>query len=261
MTGMDSLTGKLSAKDLNVMIVCSNKKTEKELKDILKAGGVHFLKSKNRSNGSGNDDDKLMPDLIFIDVKEYQRLEAQKGKRVSRTGPDPGTVVIVDAAHPSVDNLEFGHTTYITAPLSYKKVEEVISQYLMMHKLEKIEKVLTGLNRNVTPSRFKFSTRTGHVFLAPEEIIYLKADSNYTHVILRDRKHITVSKSLRTFDVGLKDSEFVRISRSAIININYLKEIDRSSKHCLLQVNGQHFKLQLSGSYTKALMDHYINCC
>ncbi|MEJ2595465.1 MAG: LytTR family DNA-binding domain-containing protein [bacterium] len=256
---MNSITDNLSAKELNVMIVCSNKKTEKELRQILQTGGVRLLKAKNGSNGLGIDENKPSPDLIFIGAKEYQQLEARKGKGLKRAYP--GTVVIADTPHPSVQGLEFGNTTYLTEPLSYKKVEEIVSQYLMMRKLAKIEKVLTGLNRNVVPSRLRFSTRTGHVFLAPEEIIYLKADSNYTHVFLRDRKHITVSKSLRTFDVGLKDSDFVRISRSSIININYLKEIDRTSKHCLLHVNGQQFKLPLSGSYSKKLMEHYKNCC
>jgi DNA-binding LytR/AlgR family response regulator len=249
----------LSAKDLKVMIVCNDSHTEKELKEILVSGGIRDLGSSDEIKALKKMDKRKHPDLLFIGAAEYRKMDGN-GFRLRDWQGNHFNTVVIGNRESEMPRLEFGTVTYLTQPLEYRKVENLVSNYLSMKKLENIEQSLSKIKQAVHPPKLKFSTRTGHIFLEPEEIIYLKADSNYTHVYLRNGKHITVSRSLRTFQVGLEDNLFARISRSAIININYLKEVDRVSKKCLLQVNDQQFKLSLSGSYAKQLLDKY-HCC
>lgn len=56
------------------------------------------------------------------------------------------------------------------------------------------------------------------------DIKYLEADSQYTILYLKGPEQIVSSKSIGEFEKILTNSEFLRIHKSIIINMNYLKE-------------------------------------
>lgn len=59
--------------------------------------------------------------------------------------------------------------------------------------------------------------------IQPRDIIYLEADVNYTIFHTRNRKFIT-SFHLKFFDAALKEhTDFLRINKSYILNLQYLK--------------------------------------
>ena len=250
----------LTARDLNVLIVSSDTDVTDKLKQVLRIGGVRNIDTLAAGNGSLKKVNESLHDLLFISAGEFNRIYGRLINGPGKRTPDTFTVVVDDSTTLERSGLEFGSVTYLSLPIEYVKLESIISNFLLIRKLGSIEKNISRINAEIIPQKLKFSTRAGHVFIHPGEIIYLKADSNYTHVHLRDRKNITVSKSLRTFDEGLGNNSFVRISRSAIINTEYLKSVDRANRHCLLEVNGQQFKLSLTGSYARALMDNYLSC-
>ena len=55
------------------------------------------------------------------------------------------------------------------------------------------------------------------------EIILLEAEENYTHLILKDGKKMTVPKTLKAFEQILKCHNFYRIHRAFMINGEHLK--------------------------------------
>lgn len=61
-------------------------------------------------------------------------------------------------------------------------------------------------------------------FVALDEIISLQADSNYTIIHLKDMQKLVISKTLKDFEELLDKNQFVRIHKSYIVNLNYIKE-------------------------------------
>lgn len=64
----------------------------------------------------------------------------------------------------------------------------------------------------------------GYTVVEMDNIVRLKADNNYTIIFLADGKEIIVSKTLKDFEGILADKYFIRVHRSDIINLIYLKE-------------------------------------
>jgi DNA-binding LytR/AlgR family response regulator len=65
----------------------------------------------------------------------------------------------------------------------------------------------------------------GYCRLAPQQIIRLVADRNYTLIYQANgRKHL-VSTTLKVIEERLKAHDFVRISRGVIINLAFVKRV------------------------------------
>lgn len=125
-------------------------------------------------------------------------------------------------------------------------------------KIRKIE-VESNLSR-LNPERrqkIKFNIRTGYVFVNPNDIIYCSADSNYTHITFTNQKQLTVSLTLSNVMESLPPSMFLRISRSTIININFLTEIKRTEKLCILNAENKVYSFRISPKNIKALINDF----
>ena len=67
----------------------------------------------------------------------------------------------------------------------------------------------------------------GRKTINPEEVIRLQADVNYTKVFFADGKKIVVATTLKEIENRFQCcSNFFRISKSVIINIDSIKQID-----------------------------------
>ncbi len=74
-------------------------------------------------------------------------------------------------------------------------------------------------------------------FVNVDDIICCDADEVYTHVRLNDSRKITVAKPLSTFETLLEGHDFFRISKSHIINPNYMITLYKDRNQILLQGN------------------------
>ncbi|MDO3641301.1 LytTR family DNA-binding domain-containing protein [Mucilaginibacter sp. L3T2-6] len=71
-------------------------------------------------------------------------------------------------------------------------------------------------------------------FLNPIEIIYCKSDNNYTQIYLVNGDHFIQCTSLKRFYEELNSNDFVRISQSYLININFIKLIDKKKRFIMM---------------------------
>lgn len=128
-----------------------------------------------------------------------------------------------------------------------------------------LEKVLLNRNSIFSDKRFeslldqmsvnrklKFRSRAGFSIVAPEEIVYCQAESNYSVLELDSGKSITVSMNLGKVEEMLPEEFFCRISRSTIVNLQYLTQVDRRTMTCEL-LNETVHKLNISRKYLKLL--------
>ncbi len=78
--------------------------------------------------------------------------------------------------------------------------------------------------RNQDP---KISIKTGNksTFIEKSEIAYLKAESNYTRIIMKNNKEYVVSQTLKIIQAKLCKLNFVRIHKSYVINSTIVQGI------------------------------------
>ena len=72
-------------------------------------------------------------------------------------------------------------------------------------------------------SRISIPNAEGLDVLQVEEIMYCKGDGNYTIFHLEDGSKAYSTKSLKEYESRLPRNEFVRVHKSSLINLSYIK--------------------------------------
>lgn len=97
-------------------------------------------------------------------------------------------------------------------------------------------------------------TMEGINFEKINNILYLEAKGNYTHLFFVDGRKMLVCKTLREMEIILADNlQFVRIHRSFTINLNCLSKYIKGKSGYVIMENGQSINISLGKK------QHFLN--
>jgi hypothetical protein len=95
-------------------------------------------------------------------------------------------------------------------------------------------------------NKIAFHNLNGFVLIEPQDIIYIKAEGNYSIFFLGNEQKEMVTLNLGRIYPKLDKNTFIRTKRSCIINSTYLSKINISKKVCVLTKNGEEFCCSIS---------------
>lgn len=188
------------------------------------------------------------PDILFLDIGMPQK----NGFELLAHIQEVLVSVIFVTAHDeyALKALEFGPTGYILKPIIPEKlvisVQRAIKEksYLTNSKNE-YKEALQDLHENLafesTPDKMCLRHSNKMELICISEILYLESAGSYTYFYLEGRK-VVVSKTLKTY-VDALPIDFMRIHRSYLVNLKFVKELDINGKSIIL-LNGK--KLSVS---------------
>ncbi len=78
----------------------------------------------------------------------------------------------------------------------------------------------------------------GYKLLTLNDIMHLEADSNYSIFCMNNGDKLIVSKILKEYEELLPENKFVRVHKSSIINISYVKEYNYKNGFQITLYNG-----------------------
>ena len=107
---------------------------------------------------------------------------------------------------------------------------------------DQIENLIQNINGGGKLKRISISSARKVEYLEVDQIVYCKANSQYTELYLKDGSMSMSSKHLGYYDELLEQSDFFRVHRSYLINMNCVKEYHRETDFIVLQ-NQQSIKL------------------
>ncbi|HRZ20699.1 MAG TPA: LytTR family DNA-binding domain-containing protein, partial [Bacteroidales bacterium] len=190
---------------------------------LLSIGGVEVLDRCRNLDSSLKSIIRFNPEIVFLDIL----LEGENGfDLVNDLHPyDVNPTIIFVTGHDEfiLDAIRHAAFDYLQKPVDPDELRKTLSRYRQKISgpfKEKAVKLRSWLEET---HKIRFNTSSGFILINPVEIIYLQADANYTDVYLVDERKHTISKNIGEIEKILgKNPVFFRISRSVIININYL---------------------------------------
>lgn len=78
----------------------------------------------------------------------------------------------------------------------------------------------------------------GAVKIPIKDILVIKGEGNYSNIFTQDGKRILTCRTLKYFATMLAEYQFIRPSKSALINPNFIQHIDFKSQKAIRLVNG-----------------------
>jgi two-component system LytT family response regulator len=119
---------------------------------------------------------------------------------------------------------------YLLKPVDAEELKNALSRLrkkiLLLesfkHTKEQLGLLGDTLKEPHSPKRLALATLQGIIFLKINEIIRVEALSNYSTFYLINKQKVMVSKTLKEFEPILVMQNFFRISRSCIVNTDYI---------------------------------------
>jgi len=126
--------------------------------------------------------------------------------------------------------MELGADDYITKPFKLDELLRAVETRIRKNE-EKKNRPPTIINepeRKLSYEDHIFIQDKNHpAFIKVENIIHIIAEAEYSHIFLQDGKKILIRRLLKKWEEMLPEKSFLRISRSAIINLNHLAKIEK----------------------------------
>ena len=161
----------------------------------------------------------LKPDVVFLDinmpkVNGFELLDSLIYK-------DFMLVFVTAHSEYGIQAVKANAVDYLLKPVSIKELQQTVKKLVEL----KLKAVPGNGKSNNYHDKIIISQLQGFTIFDVDDVVRLTAVDNYTTIFLKDKNKITASKTLKHFEEILPQDNFVRIHRSEIINIHYIKEI------------------------------------
>jgi two-component system LytT family response regulator len=186
-------------------------------------------------------------DIVFLDVEmpfgnAFDLLEQLPDRTFE-------TVFVTAYDHYAKDALNNHAAYYLTKPIN---IDELINAVNYVEGVREKEaslegEVLTTKTKGVE-GKLTLPQQDGFQILNVSEILYCKADDNYTEIYLLNKK-ILVSKTLKYFEDALAEFPFARVHKSYLVNVNEVVKYRKGKGGSVVMSNGK--ELMVSASKKK----------
>lgn len=193
------------------------------------------------------------PDVVFLDIEMPVMNGLQMLKELGGSAPH----VIFTTAYDefAIKAFRLNAVDYLLKPIEPDELEEAL---LRCREGKTSRKGLEHLSGSLTDRSHKmvsFSVSDGVEFVEIENIMYCKASSNYSEVFIKGGRKLLLSKTLKQVDLLLDLPGFLRIHKSALINIQYIQKYIRGDGGYALMKDGE--ELPVARTRRDLLLKHF----
>ncbi len=193
------------------------------------------------------------PDLLFLDICMPAKNGLDVVAELSRDKNVPLPHIIITTAHGeyAVRAFEMRAADYLLKPYTGERLRSALQ-----HARERIDNgsakgpqdARPASAAGSAPARIVFKSRGRILFLPITEIRWIAAEENYVRICTGTESHL-LRETMTAMESKLDSQMFMRVHRSAIVNLKYVKEVRRetSGDFSVLLSNGQ--KVAMSRSH------------
>jgi two-component system LytT family response regulator len=194
------------------------------------------------------------PDLVFLDVQMpdldgFQVLEALGDYQL------PAIVFVTAYDEYALRAFDVHAVDYLLKPIEPERFARTLEHVrsTLGNRSERLEALLDALaTRDLPLDRLVIRTRGKVSFLTPSEIDWLEADGKHVKLHVGRETHV-VRQQLKRLEPRLAPHGFVRVHRSAIVNVDRIKELEPwfHGEYVVILKDGT--KLTSSAAHSEAL--------
>jgi len=169
----------------------------------------------------------LQPDLVLLDLQ----MPVMGGFEVVRKlggGHLPAVVIVTAFDQHAIEAFEAGAVDYLLKPVGEERLRQAVerARKLCANPLE----VAHAVDRIVSVETRKIVGRNGeeYVLLDPDEILAFQAEGELVWIVTGKQRFLA-TQTLRAIEDHLKEQQFRRVHRNAIVNVNHVRKMSALS--------------------------------
>jgi two-component system LytT family response regulator len=192
-------------------------------------------------------------DLVFLDVEmpygnAFDLLEQVPDRTFE-------TIFVTAYDQYAKDALNHHAAYYLTKPINIDELINAVNYVVEVRtKEDKLQEQVLNTNSKSVKGKLTLPQQDGFQVLNVTDILYCKADDNYTEIYLENKK-ILVSKTLKYFEEALAEFPFSRIHKSYLVNVNEVVKYRKGKGGSVVISNGK--ELLVSASKKKEFLSFF----
>jgi two-component system LytT family response regulator len=239
---------------INTILVDDNKKDLDTLQVLLKPyNEIKIIAQTTNSTEAIEIITTHKPDLIFLDIYMPEMNGFQLLDTIKPLNLDPCIIFTTLYDEYAIKAIRYSAFDFLVKPIDREELANAIDRFKNNSEAKTKDQIKNRLDNWYSNKKLKFNTQHNLIFIEPKDIIYLKANCNYTSIIMANNNEELISTNIGTLEKQLPSPPFFRVSRSAIINTNYMQKVDKKNKECLLIKANETFKLKITRNKIKEL--------
>lgn len=168
------------------------------------------------------------PDLIFLDIQ----MPKMNGLEVlAETGRRGGVIFTTAYDEYALKAFDLHAVDYLLKPYSQQRFDDALEQARL--QLGREQKAVQHLLETNRPTRILIRDRGQTHVIAVEQIEYVEAQDDYIQIHTQGKTWMK-TQSLSDLEAQLDPAKFIRVHRSHLVNIAFVKGIERISKDGLV---------------------------
>ncbi len=197
---------------------------------------------------------KLDLDLVFLDVEMPYGNAFDLLDKVGDRNFE--TIFVTAYNHYAMDALNAHASYYLMKPID---IDELIKAVDYVAEIKTKEDALQDQvlipKTNTVEGKITIPQQDGFEVLNTKDILYCKADDNYTQIFLNNNKKKLVSKTLKYFEDILSESGFARVHKSYLINVSEVVKYVKGKGGSVILSNGK--EIMVSASKKSGLLSYF----
>ncbi|WP_158530633.1 LytR/AlgR family response regulator transcription factor [Algoriphagus yeomjeoni] len=189
------------------------------------------------------------PDLVFLDIQMPQK----SGFTLLEIFPHRDFEVVFTTAHKDHAIPAFKHAAfdYLLKPIDSVELQKTIVRFEEKRKPNAIEETLVSIKNQINSHNIiDLNTQDTIEYVNLNDILYLKADGNYTEFHLEGGRKLLISKPIGHFTKRFEESNlFVRLHHSFLANSTKFLCYDKKEGFMILR-NGDKISVSVRKSST-----------
>ncbi len=190
------------------------------------------------------------PDLLFLDIQLQGCDSILLLEELKQTIPLP--YVIFTTAYSDrkylMSAIKLSAVDYLLKPIDKGELAHAIAKAAD-------RAVVETTATSSLPENLSLKSVNGKIFVAVDDIAYIKADGNYANICTFHGQDL-ILESLMTLEQRLPANTFARVDRSTIVNLQRVYRLNHQQHTCiLLSANGCELRLELTKSGMEKLME------
>lgn len=185
-------------------------------------------------------------DLIFLDIA----MPGENGFELIPSAQLNHAHVVFTTAYDqyALKAIKANALDYLLKPIDIDELKEAVNKAVKhiglnrlneQHHAQRLQQLAGNLADRTEIRKLSLPNgQGGYTIIDINDIINIEADSNYSVFYLSGKDKITVSKVLKDYEEILPEDQFVRVHKSSIINLNFLKEYNSRNGLELTLKNG-----------------------
>lgn len=197
--------------------------------------------------------DALQPELLLLDI----HLADMSGLDVLQLIQAKPAVIFTTAYDQyAVQAFELRAVDYLLKPFTLERLQEAISRVRDENRAPAALEELIARWQPPKTWLTRFASRFGDkiIVFTQDQVVYFNSENKYTYACL-DNKRYLLNLTLSQLEERLDPEKFVRIHRSAIVNLNYIRKIeaDAGGGYTITTQDSNNSQLPVSRNAGKAL--------